>query len=96
MILALVLGPLMGLAGRISAATAPADEGWEQAFRNPPPDCRPEVYWDWMGGLLKPRRNHRGSSSPWPARASAACWSMQMPDQLAGVVQWAFATIPAR
>ena len=24
----------------------------EQAFRSPPPECRPEVFWDWMGGLV--------------------------------------------
>ena len=29
-----------------------AEENWEQCFREPPREYRPEVYWDWMGGLV--------------------------------------------
>jgi hypothetical protein len=31
---------------------AGAEQDLERDFRTPPPECRPEVFWDWMGGMV--------------------------------------------
>ena len=78
-----------------SAAAAEADQGWEQGFRNPPPGYRPEVFWDWMGGLL----SREGITKDLESLSRAGVGGvlvMQMPDQLAGVVQVRFRDYPGK
>ncbi len=74
---------------------AAAEEDWEGGFRSPPPECRPEVFWDWMGGLV----SREGITRDIEALAGAGVGGvliMQMPDQLAGVVQWRLRDYPGK
>lgn len=78
-----------------SVAAAATTEDWEQGFRNPPPECRPEVFWDWMGGLI----SKEGITQDLEAMAREGVGGvmiMQMPDQLAGVVQWRYRDYPGK
>lgn len=71
------------------------EANWEQEFRSPPPEYRPEVFWDWMGGLI----SREGITKDLEALAGAGIGGvmiMQMPDQLAGVVQWRFRDYPGK
>ena len=74
---------------------AGAEEDWEGGFRSPPPECRPEVFWDWMGGLV----SREGITRDIEALAGAGVGGvliMQMPDQLAGTVQWRLRDYPGK
>ena len=71
------------------------EEDWERGFRSPPPECRPEVFWDWMGGLV----SKEGITKDLEALAGAGVGGvmiMQMPDQLAGTVQWRLSRLPGQ
>jgi len=35
-----------------STLLAQDQAAWEKGFLNPPPECRPEVFFDFMGGLI--------------------------------------------
>lgn len=77
------------------SALAESGRDWEGGFRNPPPQCRPEVFWDWMGGLI----SREGITKDVEALARAGIGGvmiMQMPDQLAGVVQWRYRDYPGK
>lgn len=78
-----------------AARAGGAEDSWERDFRQPPAAYRPEVYWDWMGGLIsKP-----GITRDLEALARAGIGGvliMQLPDQLAGVVQWRFRDYPGK
>ncbi|MHC4402341.1 MAG: glycosyl hydrolase [Planctomycetota bacterium] len=79
----------------VSPLSSRAEEDWEQGFRTPPPECRPEVYWDWMGGLISKEGITKDIESL--ARAGVGgVLIMQLPDQLAGVVQWPFRDYPGK
>lgn len=72
-----------------------AQADWERDFRNPPAECRPEVFWDWMGGLL----SKEGITKDVEALARAGVGGvmiMQMPDQLAEKTQWRFRDYPGK
>jgi len=76
-------------------ALAGTGEDWEGGFRRPPPECRPEVFWDWMGGLI----SREGITKDLAALSRAGVGGvmvMQMPDQLAGVVQWRYRDYPGK
>ncbi|MHB8901126.1 MAG: glycosyl hydrolase [Thermoguttaceae bacterium] len=77
------------------ATVAPAQESLEQRFQDPPAECRPGVFMDWMGGML----SKEGLTRDFEALAREGIGSamvMQMPDQLAGVVQWPFRDYPGK
>src|SRR5512144_1523840 len=79
----------------LGTAVAPAQEALEPGFQNPPPDCRPGVFMDWMGGML----SREGLKKDFEAMARQGIGSamvMQMPDQLAGVIQWTFRAYPGK
>ncbi|MGA2660903.1 MAG: glycosyl hydrolase [Verrucomicrobiota bacterium] len=79
----------------LTSATGFSQGEWEQWFRDPPPRYRPEVYWDWMGGLI----SREGITKDLEALQHAGVGGvliMQMPDQLAGVVQWRFRDYPGK
>lgn len=85
--LSLLLGP--------PAAVQASDTDLEQGFRTPPADCRPEVFWDWMGGLI----SREGITRDLEALAREGVGGvliMQMPDQMAGVVQWQYRDYPGK
>jgi len=72
-----------------------AEANWEEGFRNPPAEYRPEVYWDWMGGLI----SKAGITKDLEALERAGVGGvliMQMPDQLAGERSGGIAITPAR
>lgn len=78
-----------------SPAISRSEDILEQGFRKPPPDCRPEVFWDWMGGLI----SKEGITKDLEAMAREGVGGvliMQMPDQLAGVVQWRYRDYPGK
>ena len=67
----------------------------EKGFQNPPPECRPDVFMDWMGGMI----SKEGISKDLEALASQGVGGvmiMQLPDQLGGVVQWPFRDYPGK
>ena len=69
--------------------------GLGTGFRHPPAECRPEVFWDWMGGLL----SKEGITKDVEALARAGVGGvmiMQMPDQLAEKTQWRFRDYPGK
>jgi hypothetical protein len=73
----------------LSALAALAQDPLEQGFRSPPPQCRPGVFMDWMGGNL----SKEGLTKDFEALAREGVGGvlvMQMPDQLARVTQWPF------
>jgi hypothetical protein len=79
----------------ILPGVACAEPPWDQGFQNPPPDCRPEVFWDWMGGQL----SKEGISKDLEALAREGVGGvmiMQMPDQLAGTTQWRLRDYPGK
>ncbi len=79
----------------VRPAAAAAGDDWEQGFYNPPPECRPEVFWDWMGGQI----SKEGITKDLEAMARQGVGGvmiMQMPDQLAGVVQWRYRDYPGK
>ena len=80
------------------AAAAPvivAQESLERGFLNPPPDCRPEVYWDWMGGLIS-KEGITKDLEAMAAQGVGGAMIMQMPDQPPDPRQWSFREYPGK
>jgi len=70
----------------LTSATGFSQGEWEQWFRDPPPGYRPEVYWDWMGGLI----SREGITKDLEALEHAGVGGvliMQMPDQLQWMIE---------
>src|SRR5512133_3526695 len=73
----------------LGAAAAVAQERLEQGFQSPPPECRPDAFYQVMGGSL----TRAGITKDFEAMKEAGVGGvmlMQMPDQLAGIVSWRF------
>lgn len=88
----LVVPALLVLLG---ACTAPAQEALEKGFKSPPPECRPDCFYQVMGGTI----TKEGLTKDFEAIAKQGLGGvmlMQMPDQLAGVVSWAFRDHPGK
>ena len=66
-----------------------------QGFVNPPDNCRPEVLWDWMGGLI----SKKGISADLESMAKAGIGGvmiMQMPDQCPYPRRWSYRDYPGK
>lgn len=79
----------------IQPSTAPAQGALERGFQNPPPQCRPGVFMDWMGGLLS-EEGLKKDLEAMEREGIGGAMIMQMPDQLAGVIQWPFRDYPGK
>ncbi len=77
------------------AEAAWAQDALERGFASPPPECRPGAFLDWMGGMV----GREGLTLDLEALKEAGVGGvmiMQLPDQLAGVVQWPFRDYPGK
>ena len=88
--LALTLSLWFGLA--LSPA---ATDKLERGFANPPPESRPEVLWDWMGGLIS-REGIIKDLEALKAQGMGGVMIMQMPDQCPYPKQWSFRDYPGK
>ena len=79
----------------VNAAHAKTQDPLEQGFQNPPADCRPDAFWQVMGGMI----TEEGIRKDFEALAKQGVGGvmlMQMPDQLTGIVSWAFRDYPEK
>jgi hypothetical protein len=77
------------------AASALADEALVQRFQSPPEECRPDVFFQVMGGSIT-KEGLTKDLEAMQRQGIGGVLLMQMPDQLAGVVQWPFRDYPGK
>ena len=66
-----------------------------EQFKNPPPDARPGVLWDWMGGLIS-REGITKDLEAMAAQGIGKIIIMQMPDQCPYPRQWSYREYPGK
>ena len=76
---------------QVSAATNQLELG----FESPPADCRPQVLWDWMGGMVS-RDGITKDLEALKAQGIGGVLIMQMPDQPPYPRQWSFRDYPGK
>ena len=76
---------------KVSAATNQLELG----FDSPPADCRPQVLWDWMGGMVS-RDGITKDLEALKAQGIGGVLIMQMPDQPPYPRQWSFRDYPGK
>jgi hypothetical protein len=77
------------------AGLAHAQSALQRGFQDPPPECRPEVFYQVLGGM----QTKAALTKDFEALAREGIGGimlMQMPDQLGGVVQWPFRDYPGK
>jgi hypothetical protein len=79
----------------LSAAANPARDALERRFQDPPPECRPEVFYDIMGGAVS-REGITKDLEALKRRGVGGVMLMQMPDQLGGIISWPFRDYPGK
>ena len=80
----------------ISRGNTPAGIGkLEEGFAHPPPECRPQVLWDWMGGLIS-RDGITKDLEAMTAQGIGGVLVMQMPDQCPYPYSWSFRDYPGK
>ena len=77
------------------AAAPVATNHLETGFAQPPPDCRPEVFWDWMGGMIS-REGITKDLEALAAQGVGGVMIMQMPDQSPYPRLWSFRDYPGK
>ena len=77
------------------AAATRAQDPLEQGFRTPPPQDRPDAFLDWMGGMIS-REGITKDLEALARQGVGGVMIMQLPDQLAGVVQWPYRDYPGK
>ena len=79
----------------LGSAAVPAQQTLKQGFKSPPPECRPDVFYQVMGGTI----TKEGLVKDFDAMKQQGIGGvilMQMPDQLAGIVSWVFRDHPGK
>ena len=74
---------------------AKARDTLEQKFQNPPPECRPDVFYQVMGGAIT-KEGLTKDLEAMKREGIGGVLLMQMPDQLAGIIQWPFRDYPGK
>ena len=77
------------------AAAPAAPDRMATGFAQPPPDCRPEVFWDWMGGMIS-REGITKDLEALAAQGVGGVMIMQMPDQAPHPRVWSFRDYPGK
>jgi hypothetical protein len=67
----------------------------QDAFTNPPNDCRPDVLWDWMGGLIS-KEGIRADLESMAMSGIGGVMVMQMPDQCPYPRRWSYRDYPGK
>jgi hypothetical protein len=78
-----------------SVVASQAQNTLEGGFQNPPQECRPDVFYQVMGGM----QTKEGLVKDFEAmqrQGIGGILLMQMPDQLVGIVQWPFRDYPGK
>ena len=75
--------------------SAAATDKLERGFANPPPESRPEVLWDWMGGMIS-REGITKDLEALSAQGIGRVMIMQMPDACPYPRQWSFRDYPGK
>jgi hypothetical protein len=83
------------LALALAAWPAAASSSLEDGFARPPADARPEVFWDWMGGLIS-RDGITKDLEALAGQGVGGVMIMQMPDQCPYPRQWSFRDYPGK
>jgi len=79
-----------------SRGNTPASVGkLEAGFAHPPPECRPQVLWDWMGGMIS-RDGITKDLEAMAAQGVGGVMIMQMPDQCPYPYSWSFRDYPGK
>ena len=84
------------LALALALAALPASaSSLEDGFARPPADARPEVFWDWMGGLIS-RDGITKDLEALAGQGVGGVMIMQMPDQCPYPRQWSLRDYPGK
>ncbi|MCL5743974.1 MAG: hypothetical protein M1541_08605 [Acidobacteria bacterium] len=76
-------------------AAGDARQPLESGFQSPPPECRPEAFYQVMGGQLT-REGITRDFEAMERQGVGGAMLMQMPDQLAGIISWPFREYPGK
>ena len=66
-----------------------------QVFQEPPDDCRPQVLWDWMGGLVS-KEGITADLESMKDVGIGGVMVMQMPDQCPYPRRWSYSDYPGK
>jgi len=66
-----------------------------QSFTDPPDECRPEVMWNWMGGLIS-KEGITADMESMSAVGLGGVMMMQMPDQCPYPKRWSYRDYPGK
>ncbi len=79
----------------LGIGAAQAEDALAQGFQSPPPECRPDVYMSWMGGMVS-REGLTKDLEALKREGVGGMLMLQVPDQVAGIVQWPYRDYPGK